>query len=129
YPRAGDQAHEYCLVGGRGRRHSDQFTVACGIDAGRSVSARRHQHPLPRTENRKIREMGAFAWELAKVRALFAESIDVAANVAIALGAANLDPAQDFEVSRIEDQDWVRATQSQFKPVQISRRLWVVPTW
>jgi len=74
-------------------------------------------------------EMGAFAWELAKVRALFAESIDVAANVAIALGAANLDPAQDFEVSRIEDQDWVRATQSQFKPVQVSRRVWVVPTW
>ncbi len=74
-------------------------------------------------------EMGAFAWERAKVSALFAESIDVVSNVAIALGAANLDPAQDFKVSRVEDQDWVRATQSQFKPVQVSRRVWVVPTW
>jgi ribosomal protein L11 methyltransferase len=74
-------------------------------------------------------ETGPFAWKIAKVNALFAESIDVAANVAAALGAANLDPAQNFEVSRIEDQNWVRATQSQFKPVQISRRLWVVPTW
>src|SRR5208282_3819286 len=74
-------------------------------------------------------EMGAFAWELAKVRALFAESIDVAANVAAALVSANLDSAQSFEVSRVEDQDWVRATQSQFKPVQVSRRVWVVPTW
>jgi ribosomal protein L11 methyltransferase len=74
-------------------------------------------------------ETGASAWGLATVSALFAESVDVAANVATALDVTNLDPAQSFEVSRIEDQDWVRATQSQFKPVQVSRRLWVVPTW
>jgi len=74
-------------------------------------------------------ETGAPAWELIRISALFAESVDVAANVAIALGAAGLDPARGFEVSRIEDQDWVRATQSQFRPIQVSRRLWVVPSW
>jgi ribosomal protein L11 methylase PrmA len=53
-------------------------------------------------------ETGPFAWKIAKVNALFAESMDVAANVVTALGAANLDPAQNFEVSRIEDQNCVR---------------------
>ena len=29
----------------------------------------------------------------------------------------------------IEEQDWVRATQSQFNPIQITEKLWIVPTW
>lgn len=29
----------------------------------------------------------------------------------------------------IEDQDWVRATQSQFEPIEITEQLWIVPTW
>lgn len=29
----------------------------------------------------------------------------------------------------VEDQDWVRLTQSQFDPIQVTSGLWVVPTW
>ena len=29
----------------------------------------------------------------------------------------------------VEDQDWVRLTQAQFPPTQVSDRLWIVPTW
>jgi ribosomal protein L11 methyltransferase len=29
----------------------------------------------------------------------------------------------------VEDADWVRLTQSQFQPLQITPRLWVVPSW
>jgi ribosomal protein L11 methyltransferase len=29
----------------------------------------------------------------------------------------------------LSDRDWVRLTQSQFKPICISERLWIVPTW
>ena len=29
----------------------------------------------------------------------------------------------------IEEQDWVRATQSQFDPIKITEDLWIVPTW
>jgi len=68
-------------------------------------------------------------WELAQVSALFIASTDVEASIARALNAAGLDPAQSFDVSHIEDRDWIRATQNQFGPVQISQRLWVVPTW
>ena len=29
----------------------------------------------------------------------------------------------------IEDQDWVRLTRSQFRPIHIAERLWIVPSW
>ena len=72
---------------------------------------------------------GPVPWELSRVSALFDAHADVAASVAAALRAAGLDPACGFDVARVADQDWVRATQSQFQPVRVSQRLWVVPTW
>ncbi|HUO44044.1 MAG TPA: 50S ribosomal protein L11 methyltransferase [Burkholderiales bacterium] len=69
------------------------------------------------------------AWEIARISALFAESADVGASVAAALGVAGLDPVQDFEITTVADRDWVRATQAQFGPLQVSQRLWVVPSW
>ncbi len=44
---------------------------------------------------------------------------------------AQLGLAADHEhqVERVEEQDWVRLTQSQFDPIPISRRLWIVPSW
>jgi ribosomal protein L11 methyltransferase len=68
-------------------------------------------------------------WEFSRVKALFGETVDVAASVTAALLAAGLDFAPALDIERIADQDWVRATQSQFRPVRISARLWVVPTW
>jgi len=32
-------------------------------------------------------------------------------------------------IAEVPDQDWVRLTQSQFEPVEITPELWVVPTW
>ena len=34
-----------------------------------------------------------------------------------------------YEIETIEEQDWVRATQSQFDPIKINDKLWIVPTW
>ena len=34
-----------------------------------------------------------------------------------------------MEIRAVAEQDWVRLTQSQFDPIQISPRLWIVPTW
>ena len=72
---------------------------------------------------------GVPSWETATISALFDESIDVSACVAEALRATGLDPARGFEIERVANRDWVRATQSQFQPLRISPRLWVVPTW
>jgi ribosomal protein L11 methyltransferase len=34
-----------------------------------------------------------------------------------------------YQTEIIEEQDWVRLTQSQFEPIQITPKLWIVPTW
>jgi ribosomal protein L11 methyltransferase len=33
------------------------------------------------------------------------------------------------QIETLEEQDWVRLTQSQFDPIRISDRLWIVPSW
>ena len=74
-------------------------------------------------------EPGTPDWEMATLRALFGASNDIASEVAAALHDAGLDAGHQYEVERVADQDWVRQTQSQFQPVRVSPRLWVVPTW
>ena len=74
-------------------------------------------------------ELDAPAWERSLIRALFDEHDDIATSVSAALRSASLHPASSYEVERIADRDWVRATQNQFQPVRVSPRLWVVPTW
>lgn len=68
-------------------------------------------------------------WQRSRVTALFLEE-------SIARTAAQLLQAQDFfedcqvlELSAVPDQDWVRLTQSQFAPVEITPDFWIVPTW
>ena len=34
-----------------------------------------------------------------------------------------------FNLEKIEDVDWVKQTQSQFKPIQVNKKLWIIPTW
>ena len=68
-------------------------------------------------------------WQRSRMVALFAEQ-------AQADEASALLQAQDFfegckllGVRKLEDQDWVRLTQSQFAPVEITPDFWIVPTW
>jgi ribosomal protein L11 methyltransferase len=68
-------------------------------------------------------------WQRSRVIALF-EKEDVARE------AATLLQVQDFFASCqvlgiqvVPDQDWVRLTQSQFAPVEITPEFWIVPTW
>src|SRR5262249_60143845 len=35
----------------------------------------------------------------------------------------------EFHTGRIEDDDWVRRSQSQFGPVRAGEHLWIVPSW
>jgi ribosomal protein L11 methyltransferase len=68
-------------------------------------------------------------WQRSRILALFAAEEG-------AREAADLLQAQDFfagcallGVSPLPDQDWVRLTQSQFAPVEITPDFWIVPTW
>ncbi len=74
-------------------------------------------------------EPPATGWRHNRVSALFAIDDDVHAAVPAALRAAGIAAPPAFSVERVEDADWVRLTQSQFHPMQITPRLWVVPSW
>jgi len=68
------------------------------------------------------------AWRRNTMRALVAADADAAALVARACTRAGVE-RPPFSVQSVADRDWVRATQAQFPPIRISRRLWIVPSW
>ncbi|MEO7161083.1 MAG: 50S ribosomal protein L11 methyltransferase [Polaromonas sp.] len=68
-------------------------------------------------------------WERSRMVALFATE-------ALARDAAAVLQPQDFfagcqlvAIQSVPEQDWVRLTQSQFAPVEITPEFWIVPTW
>ncbi|MBV8465545.1 MAG: 50S ribosomal protein L11 methyltransferase [Burkholderiales bacterium] len=67
-------------------------------------------------------------WDISVVVALLEEGADADLIVAAAANAAGVE-APTYTVAKVEEQDWVRLTQSQFDPIQVSERLWITPTW
>ena len=74
-------------------------------------------------------------WQRSTVRALFeTEHAAVAAATLLLaqpwVNGGNGAPAAHAQaLQAVPDQDWVRLTQSQFAPVPITPRFWVVPSW
>lgn len=68
-------------------------------------------------------------WERSVVIALFAADADLETLLAQAAAAAGLDAVPPFDVEAVAEQNWVQLTQSQFDPIQITERLWIVPSW
>jgi ribosomal protein L11 methyltransferase len=68
-------------------------------------------------------------WRHSRVVALFRDEIDLAPALAAAAAQVGLDAVPPFTVEQIAEQDWVRLTQSQFDPIRIHERLWIVPSW
>ena len=74
------------------------------------------------------------AWDRSAVTALFNPDLDnsdspdfIGQLLSDLLEAGfHLAPPQE---KMVEEQDWVRLTQSQFAPIQIGKRIWVVPSW
>lgn len=69
------------------------------------------------------------AWARSTVTALFPD-------MAAAEDAARVLQAQEFfrgahdlQLKELPEQDWVRLTQSQFAPVEITPSFWIVPSW
>ena len=69
------------------------------------------------------------AWEHSRVVALTEQDADQAAIVAAAAEQIKLAAVPKFTLRKVEEQDWVRLTQSQFAPIHIGKNIWVVPSW
>ena len=67
-------------------------------------------------------------WENNTVQALFNNSIDIEL-IKAALTTKFNTLNFSIEVSDIQDQDWVKLTQSQFSPINIQDQLWIIPSW
>lgn len=69
------------------------------------------------------------AWLRSRVVSLFAQQTQ--ADEAVALLGAQDDFADCtvLGIRSVADQDWVRLTQSQFAPVEITPTFWIVPSW
>ena len=68
-------------------------------------------------------------WPAAEITALFDADADVSAVVQAAAQAAELGSLPIYRLAEVPEQDWVRLSQAQFTPIQISARLWIVPSW
>ena len=69
------------------------------------------------------------AWRRNCVIALVGLGVDTTALAGAAASAAGLTVVPPSVARELADRDWVRLTQSQFDPIRISQRLWIVPTW
>lgn len=68
-------------------------------------------------------------WAHSRVVALLEADADAHALLAEAGAAIGLDEVPAFSVETVEEQNWVQLTQSQFDPIRVSERLWIVPSW
>jgi ribosomal protein L11 methyltransferase len=68
-------------------------------------------------------------WTRNVLRALVAADADADAMLAEAAAAVGWASPPARRIEAVPDEDWVRATQSQFEPIRVSERLWIVPTW
>lgn len=68
-------------------------------------------------------------WQRNRVSAMFDARVDVASVAGAAADRAGLTYLPEFQVASLDDKDWVRLTQSQFDPIRVSERLWIVPSW
>ncbi len=68
-------------------------------------------------------------WQRSVIKALFATQT-IAASAASTLAVQDFfDNCRVLGTTEVADQDWVRLTQSQFAPVEITPEFWIVPTW
>ena len=68
-------------------------------------------------------------WQRSRVTALFAEESLAAEAAGLLKVQEPFAGCQVLAMAAVPDQDWVRLTQSQFTPVEITPEFWIVPTW
>jgi ribosomal protein L11 methyltransferase len=68
-------------------------------------------------------------WEHSRVVALVEAEAELLPLLAAAAAQAGFAEVPRFTVEEVPEQNWVQLTQSQFEPIRITERLWIVPSW
>jgi ribosomal protein L11 methyltransferase len=74
-------------------------------------------------------EGAVLAFGVNRLIALFDAGADPVAALANACARTRIEALPAWRLASVAEQDWVRLTQSQFAPIQVSPRMWIVPTW
>ena len=68
-------------------------------------------------------------WQRSRVLALFETREQAQATLGLLQAQDFFDGCAVLGIQHVPEQDWVRLTQSQFAPVDITPDFWIVPTW
>jgi ribosomal protein L11 methyltransferase len=68
-------------------------------------------------------------WQRSRMLALYPTEAAARASLALLIVQDFFIDCEVLGVQEVPDQDWVRLTQSQFAPVDITPTFWIVPTW
>lgn len=68
-------------------------------------------------------------WQRSRVVALFTGQEQAQAALQLLTEQVFFDGCEVYGIQELPEQDWVRLTQSQFAPVDITPDFWIVPTW
>lgn len=68
-------------------------------------------------------------WQRSTLRALFEDEESTTQAAAFLLGQPWAADLHLVSIEAVQEQDWVRLTQSQFEPVAVTGDFWIVPTW
>jgi ribosomal protein L11 methyltransferase len=69
------------------------------------------------------------AWQQSRLRTLFDDEATATQALTLLLAEQPAEAIAVVSLQPVDEQDWVRLTQSQFAPVEITPSFWIVPTW
>lgn len=67
-------------------------------------------------------------WENNMITALFNNDAEIIKILSMLHSKFNLD-IDKIKVQIQEDKDWIKETQSQFKPIKVNKKIWIIPSW
>ncbi len=70
-----------------------------------------------------------YAWKRSRIIALLPADAFVKDVLQKATKECELAEVPEFILREVPDEDWVRVTQSQFDPIHIGEKIWIVPSW
>ena len=111
--------------------HAEHLADAL-LDAGAISASVEDAHAGTALETPQFGEPGSPTtplWQTSAVAALFEPASDLREHILAIAAQTGITIDSQFAFEEIAEQDWVRLTQSQFAPIRINDRLWIVPSW
>lgn len=112
-------------------RHAEALADAL-LDAGALSACIEDADAGTPAETPQFGEPGSITtpgWERSRVVALLEAGTDAGELLAACAASAGLGAMPAYTQEDVAEQNWVQLTQSQFEPIRVSQRLWIVPSW